>query len=228
MSLRADRLAGPVNWAVLGRLSAAAEDLGKRPWIGDRGDDLEAAATLGNIPYEYRGAARGRASFTIESHLAAVIAPARAPNRDRSFLHTLAAAALLTTSLAAAGAEEPALNLPDLGGAPAEEPIRHPCNHYNCGTILSIRHHRGLEPAAGDALDGPGTYVGVGEAQVLDPADPFSPVIADNAVEKVSDLWEIQVRMQDGTVQTIRQDYAPFFQVGDEVLVEDGQIQLAP
>jgi hypothetical protein len=93
---------------------------------------------------------------------------------------------------------------------------------------MSIRHHRGLEPAAGDALDGPGTYVGVGEAQVLDPADPFSPIIGDETAEKVSELWEIEVHMQDGTVQTIQQDYAPFFEVGDEVLVEDNQIQLAP
>jgi hypothetical protein len=44
----------------------------------------------------------------------------------------------------------------------------------------------------------------------------------------VSELWEIEVHMQDGTVQTIQQDYAPFFEVGDEVLVEDNQIQLAP
>jgi hypothetical protein len=79
----------------------------------------------------------------------------------------LAAAALLTLSPAAAGAEDAGLNLPDLGGAPDDDPIRHPCDHYNCGTIVSIRQHRGLEPAAGDALDGPGTYVGVGEAQVL-------------------------------------------------------------
>jgi hypothetical protein len=152
----------------------------------------------------------------------------RASNRDRTFLRTLAGAALLATSLAAAGADEPALNLPDLGGPPVEEAIRRPCNHYNCGTVLSIHHHRGLEPAAGAALDGPGTYVGVGEAQVLDPTDPFSPIASDEAVDKVSELWEILVRMQDGTVQTIQQDYAPFFRVGDEVLVEDNQIQLAP
>jgi hypothetical protein len=44
-------------------------------------------------------------------------------------------------------------------------------------------------------------------------------------VQQRKEVWIIEVRRRDGTVQAFRQSYPALFQVGDEVLVEGGRIQ---
>jgi hypothetical protein len=96
------------------------------------------------------------------------------------------------------------------------------CNHYNCATILSITRHRGLEDFKPGADNGPGTYFAtdIPEGNVVG-----QPQDTGEVFEKESMLWEITVRMQDGTVQTMQQDSAPGVQVGDSVLIEDNTIR---
>ena len=92
-----------------------------------------------------------------------------------------------------------------------------PCNLDNCGVIMAITHHKGAEKLPpGQALgaaDGPGVYVG-GE------------VGGEYVVTKITQLWEIRVRMHTGKIRVIQQDYQPFLQVGDAVLVDGNNLQL--
>lgn len=96
-----------------------------------------------------------------------------------------------------------------------------PCTHYNCGTILSISNHKGLEDFKPGGDNGSGTYFAV-DVPMGDAA--AQPQDEGQVFEKEARLWEITVKMQDGTVQVIQQDYAPGVQVGDTVLVEDNKI----
>ena len=97
-----------------------------------------------------------------------------------------------------------------------------PCNHYNCATILKITNHQGLEDFKPGGDNGPGTYFAtdVPEGNAVGQPQDMGAVF-----EKEAKLWEITVRMQDGTVQTMQQDYLPGVQVGDSVLIEGNTIQ---
>jgi hypothetical protein len=44
-------------------------------------------------------------------------------------------------------------------------------------------------------------------------------------VQKHTEVWVIEVRRRDGTIQTIEQDYPAFFRAGDEVLVEGDRVR---
>jgi hypothetical protein len=44
-------------------------------------------------------------------------------------------------------------------------------------------------------------------------------------VQKHTDIWVIEIRRRDGTIQSIEQTYPALFQVGDEVLVEGDRIR---
>ncbi|MGH8701097.1 MAG: hypothetical protein ACREVR_07950 [Burkholderiales bacterium] len=92
-----------------------------------------------------------------------------------------------------------------------------PCKLDNCGVIVAITHQRGAEKLPpGQALgpaDGSGLYSGglFGEEVV---------------VTKITELWEIRVKMHTGKIHVIQQDYQPFLQVGDPVLVDGNNLQL--
>ena len=96
------------------------------------------------------------------------------------------------------------------------------CNHYNCATILKITNHQGLEDFKPGEDNGPGTYFAT---EVPEGNAVGQPQDTGAVFEKESKLWEITVRMQDGTVQTMQQDYLPGVQVGDSVLIEGNTIQ---
>ena len=112
-------------------------------------------------------------------------------------------------------------SLEQLGGtsasaAGASVPSR-PCNLDTCGVILAITHHRGaekLQPGqALDAAEGPGLYTG-------------SETGGEIVVKKITELWEIQIRMHTGKIRVIQQDFEPFLQVGDPVLVDGNTLKL--
>ena len=93
-----------------------------------------------------------------------------------------------------------------------------PCNLDNCGVIVAITHHKGTEKlppgqALDPAADGTGVYIG-------------SEVGEEYVVTKITQLWEIRVQMHTGKIHVIQQDYQPFLQVGDPVLVDGNNLQL--
>ena len=92
-----------------------------------------------------------------------------------------------------------------------------PCKLDNCGVIVAITHHKGAEKLPpGQALgpaEGPGVYIG-------------SEVGEEFVVTKITRLWEIRVKMHTGKIHVIQQDYQPFLQVGDPVLVDGNNLQL--
>jgi len=100
-----------------------------------------------------------------------------------------------------------------------------PCNLDNCGVIVAINHHKGAEEvppgAALDPAEGPGVYVG-GEVAQGDMAG--HPTSEQYEVFKMTKLWEIRVRMHTGKIRVIQQDYAPFLEVGDPVLVDGNNL----
>ena len=101
-----------------------------------------------------------------------------------------------------------------------------PCTLANCGTVVTIRHHLGVEQVT--SADGPGVYIGEQRYENLYPEPPLAAPIPDGGtLEKETQLWDIEVRMQDGSVRTVQQDFEPLFAVGARVLLDGDQIQLA-
>jgi len=101
-----------------------------------------------------------------------------------------------------------------------------PCTSSNCGTVVTIHHHLGVEQVSSE--DGPGIYIGERRYQSLYPVPPLAPPIPDGStLEKETQLWDIEVRMQDGSIRTVQQDFEPLFSVGARVLLDGDEIQLA-
>jgi hypothetical protein len=99
------------------------------------------------------------------------------------------------------------------------------CYMVACATVLTIRHEQDWEPAP--PASGPGFYVGEADIQTLDPDDPTSPIVDEEDTEvKASELWDIEVSMQDGSVRHFEQDFPPLFHAGDRVVVEGEQLRL--
>ena len=101
-------------------------------------------------------------------------------------------------------------------GATAPAPSR-PCNLDHCGVIVAITHHRGK--------------VRLPPGQVPGPSDTpvvyyTSEVGLETTVTEITEIWEIRVRMRDGKIRAIRQDYQPFLQVGNPVVVEGSNLRL--
>jgi hypothetical protein len=102
------------------------------------------------------------------------------------------------------------------GSTPDAPPPSRPCDFDNCGVIVAITHHKGQERLSpGQARDaGSGVYFG-------------SEVGGEVVVTRITELWEIRVRMRTGKFQVIRQDFEPFLQVGDPVVVEGSKLRLS-
>ncbi|HZP92880.1 MAG TPA: hypothetical protein VFB20_08370 [Burkholderiales bacterium] len=128
------------------------------------------------------------------------------------------------------------------------------CFGPDCGIVVSISSHRGLEPAP----DAAGAYFGgaidygfdpfgpFDPGEPMDPAYPVSPLDPDWGtpdlppfggemypplisggviLQKHTRLWDIEVRMPDGSSRMIEQDFPPLFRIGDQVKVEGDQIR---
>ena len=101
--------------------------------------------------------------------------------------------------------------------------MQHPCVLPNCATVLDVHHRESREPSA------PIIAHGFGRNPPFDPYNPRVPPVTQpsSSVQQRKEVWIIEVRRRDGTVQTFRQSYPALFQVGDEVLVEGDRIRVS-
>ena len=127
----------------------------------------------------------------------------------RALIAAIAGAAL--TEAARADDAAPARQRRILGEV-TEGAVQHPCVLPNCATVLAVHHQESWEPSAPIRLYSPH----------LPPVTKPS-----SSVQQRKEVWIIEVRRRDGTVQAFRQSYPALFQVGDEVLVEADGIRAA-
>ena len=107
-------------------------------------------------------------------------------------------------------------------GESAGGPVPHPCTSPDCATVVAIRH--------GDLVESPLPARVQGAIQRQPPFgayDPHAPPIDQPSflVQKRTDIWVIELRRRDGTIQSIEQNFPVLFQVGDEVVVEGDHIR---
>jgi hypothetical protein len=132
----------------------------------------------------------------------------------------------LTDDRAAGKVEELGEISSSTAGAP---PSAQPCNLDNCGVIVAIykgKPQLDAQPDWGwgmysDPYYGP--YVGGG----IDAWDsPIGPYDSAYVVTTAPALWQIEVQMNTGSKRLIQQNYRPFLQLGDPVLVEGNNVRL--
>ncbi len=101
--------------------------------------------------------------------------------------------------------------------------VRH-CELSNCATIVTIRHLGINEAPPSIPVQG-----SIRRQPPFGPYDPRVPPVNQPSflVQRHAEVWEIEVRRRDGSVQWIRQSYPVLFVVGDEVLVEAGGVRAA-
>ena len=125
---------------------------------------------------------------------------------------------------AAAGASKPELLGEMSDSTPgAARVAKGPCNLANCGVVLGIANHQAAESLYQDD-GGPGTYLpqGVNSAETA-----AQPAVSDaTGVQKIITVWDIAVRMHDGTVRQFQQRSQPLLQIGDTVFVNTDGVQL--
>jgi hypothetical protein len=96
------------------------------------------------------------------------------------------------------------------------------CIQANCATVLTIRRGGLDESPLPTQVQSP--------LSRQPPFGPYNPQVAPISqpsflVQKHTDLWVIEVRRRDGTIQSIEQNYPALFQVGDEVLVDGDRVR---
>ncbi len=98
----------------------------------------------------------------------------------------------------------------------------HPCTLPNCATVVAVHHKAPWEPSA------PISAHGISRNPPFGPYNPHLPLITQpsSSVQQRKEVWIIEVRRRDGTVQTFRQSYPALLQVGDEVLVEGDRVRV--
>ncbi|MCA3219300.1 MAG: glycine zipper 2TM domain-containing protein [Burkholderiales bacterium] len=105
-----------------------------------------------------------------------------------------------------------------------------------CGTVVAVREIKepgrgsGLGAVAGAVLGGViGNQVGDGSGrQVARVLGAVGGAVAGHQVEKharTSAYYLVDVRMDDGSLQTVRRDAAPLTQAGERVRVQGGQLR---
>ena len=96
------------------------------------------------------------------------------------------------------------------------------CTLANCATVLSIRRPDTFESPPSIPVQGP-----LRRNPPFGPYNPHVPPINQPSfmVQRLVDVWLIEVQRRDGTVEVIRQSYPALFQVGDEVLVEGDHVR---
>jgi hypothetical protein len=80
------------------------------------------------------------------------------------------------------------------------------CTSPNCATVIAVKQ--------ADFYESPPLF---GPYRIT-PQSRFQ-------VQKHKEVWVVEVRRQDGTVQAVKLNYPALFQVGDWVLVEGDQIR---
>jgi hypothetical protein len=132
--------------------------------------------------------------------------------------------ALMLAPLAAAG--EPATNpAVEIIGEASGPPPPAVCEGKGCATVVSIQH-QGKEWVPVASVDGPGTYVGAEEGITVGTATaPL--IVGEAALDKDESIWTITVRLQNGVLETIPQNFPPLFKRGDWVFVEGNSIRFA-
>ena len=96
-------------------------------------------------------------------------------------------------------------------GEVTEGAPQHPCVLPNCATILAVHHRESWESS------GPLSARGISR---------LPPVTQSSfRVQERKEVWIVEVRKRDGTVQAFLQNYPALFQIGDEVLVEGDRIR---
>jgi hypothetical protein len=103
-------------------------------------------------------------------------------------------------------------------------PVQRVCMQANCATVLAIRHGGLDESPPPVQVQGP-----LKRQPPFGPYNPHVPPITQPSflVQKHTDIWVIEVRRRDGTIQSIEQNYPALFQVGDEVIVEGDHVRAA-
>ena len=103
---------------------------------------------------------------------------------------------------------EPRKELARSGG----EVFARACTLANCATVLSIRRPDTFESAPSIPVQGP-----LRRNPPFGPYNPHVPPINQPSfmVQRLVDVWLIEVQRRDGTVEVIRQSYPALFQVGD-------------
>ena len=127
---------------------------------------------------------------------------------SRTLIAAIAGAAL--TEAVCADDAAPAKQRTLLGEV-TEGAVQHPCVLSNCATILAV-HHRESWEASGPL-----------SARTISRLPPVTQ--PSFKVQQRKEVWIIEVRKRDGTVQAFLQSYPALFQVGDEVLVEGDRIR---
>ena len=141
---------------------------------------------------------------------------------DVSPVSDSAAAAAIPS--AAAGASKPELLGEMSDSTPGAARIaKRPCDVDSCGVVLGIANHQAAESLDQDD-GGPGLYL----PQGMNSAETASqPAVADaTGVQKIVTVWDIAVRMHDGTVRQFQQRSQPLLQIGDTVFVNADGVQL--
>jgi hypothetical protein len=124
-----------------------------------------------------------------------------------------------------AAAETPADPPIEVIGESSGTPPPPICRGQGCARVLSIRY-QGKEWVPVAAEDGPGTYMGAAEGITVGTAS--APVfIGEAALDKDEMIWTVTVRLQNGVIETIAQNFPPLFQRGDWVFVEGNAIRFA-
>ncbi len=103
-----------------------------------------------------------------------------------------------------------------------DDSVARACMLANCATVLSIRRPDTFESSPSIPVQGP-----LRRNPPFGPNNPHVPPINQPSfmVQRLVDIWLIEVRRRDGTVEVIRQSYPALFQVGDEVLVEGDHVR---
>lgn len=100
--------------------------------------------------------------------------------------------------------------------------VPHACPWADCATVLAVRHGDLTEYGPTAQVQGP-----VSRQPPFGRYDPHVPPITQPGfmVQKQTDVWVIEVRRRDGTVQSFQQTFPVFFQVGDEVIVDGDRVR---
>jgi len=130
----------------------------------------------------------------------------------------------IPSAAAAAGTSKPEFlgEMSDSTPGAAKIPKR-PCDLDNCGVVLGIANHQAAESLYQDD-GGPGLYLPQGMNSTETAAQPA--VVDATGVQKIVTVWDIAVRMRDGTVRQFQQRSQPLLQIGDTVFINANGVQL--
>jgi hypothetical protein len=131
-------------------------------------------------------------------------------------------------------------------GLPPPPPPITVCTAPNCATVLSVislgRQWKqvkrldgsGVYMAEGSWMDQPSALSNLADTGLMTGSPAFSaqdealaPMEGESGMVRQENLWHIVVRFDDGTTQTLEQNYPPLFQAGARVRVDGGRLQLA-